>query len=352
MISAKASAPQIRPFGHSFEASPAASSSIAFDWAYALLGAWLIGGVYLDGRAHNHHQVESFFTLWHGILYSGFLALFAVLVLTLARGKRTGGPWTTSLPRGYGWSLLGGVVFGIGGVFDLLYHLAFGIEAGVEALLSPSHLILAAGAFLLLVGPLRAAWTRPGRAVPHPWLALGPAVLSLTYLAGLLAFFTQYVHPDLILWADTVNGVGRDLSAQALGVSGILVQSALQTGLLLYAIRRWDLPPGSVTVFAAATGLAICSQRDTYALVPAAAAAGIIGDVLIRTLRPSLPRVASLRLFAFAFPVATYAAYFVALNQSRGIGWSIHLWAGSILLAGVVGLFLSYLVAPPAVPGD
>ena len=30
-----------------------------------------------------------------------------------------------------------------------------------------------------------------------------------------------------------------------------------------------------------------------------------------------------------------------------GIVWSTHLWAGAIMLAGVVGLLLSYLMPPP-----
>jgi hypothetical protein len=41
------------------------------DWLVALLGCWTVGGIFLDGWAHNHGKVDSsFFTLWHALLYS------------------------------------------------------------------------------------------------------------------------------------------------------------------------------------------------------------------------------------------------------------------------------------------
>jgi hypothetical protein len=58
-------------------------------------------------------------------------------------------------------------------------------------------------------------------------------------------------------------------------------------------------------------------------------------------------RSGALRLFAFAVPVSYYAFYFAALKVTQGLGWSVHLWTGSIVLAGVIGLLLSYLIIPP-----
>lgn len=52
-------------------------------------------------------------------------------------------------------------VFGLGGVLDLLWHTAFGVEQGIDALLSPSHLTLFVGGMLLLTAPVRGAWTAP-----------------------------------------------------------------------------------------------------------------------------------------------------------------------------------------------
>ena len=42
--------------------------------------------------------------------------------------------------------------------------------------------------------------------------------------------------------------------------------------------------------------------------------------------------------------------YFLDLMVTQGIIWSIHLWLGSCVMAGIVGLVLSYLLAPPQGP--
>ena len=42
------------------------------------------------------------------------------------------------------------------------------------------------------------------------------------------------------------------------------------------------------------------------------------------------------------------ARNFLGLQLTGGIGWSIHLWLGSIVVAGIVGLLLSFLVVPPS----
>jgi len=49
-------------------------------------------------------------------------------------------------------------------------------------------------------------------------------------------------------------------------------------------------------------------------------------------------------------PVLLYAAYFAALLATDGTYWSVHLWAGTILLAGVTGWLLSLLATPPPFP--
>lgn len=127
------------------------------DAVTALLGAWLIGALFADGWAHLHApELESFFTAWHLGLYSAFAALtgwFAWLGRSLRAGR-------FELPIGYSLGALGAAVFAVGGVADLAWHQAFGIEAGIDALVSPSHLILFAGGMLILTCPLRSAWAR------------------------------------------------------------------------------------------------------------------------------------------------------------------------------------------------
>src|SRR5262249_12129001 len=64
-----------------------------FDWLMTALGAWLLGGLYLDGWAHIHVPgLETFFTSWHAVLYSGYLAGAVALVVTFLRNRRGGAP--------------------------------------------------------------------------------------------------------------------------------------------------------------------------------------------------------------------------------------------------------------------
>lgn len=153
-----------------------------YNWTVILLSSWLIGGLFLDGWAHNHvASLETFFTPWHAVLYSGYAALAALYFVTALRNRGGGAAWPRVMPVGYQASLVGAIVFGIGGGLDLLWHTIFGIERSVDALLSPTHLVLATGIILMVTGPLRAAWRKPDGGAPA-LRTLVPAILSISYL--------------------------------------------------------------------------------------------------------------------------------------------------------------------------
>jgi hypothetical protein len=325
--------------------SAVALGGARFDYGMAFLGTWLTGGAYLDAWAHNHGKVDNtFFTPWHAVLYSGFaasaLVLFAVVLLNRQRGLA----WRAAIPVGYTLPLVGSFLFPIGGAGDLIWHTLFGFEVGVEPLLSPTHLVLAASAVFVVIGPVRAAWLRAAPA--RGWAALFPAVLALTNVYSVLTFFTMYAHPFVSRWAGTrLDGD----AGQSLGVASVLLQSALLMGFVLFALRRWELPAGTLTLLLTLNAVYLSFQHDYFDVILVGLLAGVIGDALLVALRPSAERVASLRTFAFALPAALYLLYFIAVELHPTIMWSIHLWLGSVALAGVIGLLISYLIAPPAV---
>ena len=86
--------------------------------------------------------------------------------------------------------------------------------------------------------------------------------------------------------------------------------------------------------------------QDTYSLIIVGAVSGMAADLLLWSLRPSAMRVTELRIFATAVPAAFYTVYFAVLALTDDIGWPVELWAGSIVLAGAVGLFLTFLISP------
>jgi Tol biopolymer transport system component len=187
------------------------AGSIRFDWLMIAVSAWLIGGLFVDGWAHFHGMVDdSFFTPWHAVFYSGFASVAIFLGINQWRNVSKGFAFWRALPQGYALSLVGAGIFALAGVGDLIWHTVFGIEIGTEALLSPTHLLLATGMVLITSGPLRAAWHR----VPEMgWRMLAPMLLSATLLLAVLAFFTSYAHPFVDTWAAVTPSTSSDPGA-------------------------------------------------------------------------------------------------------------------------------------------
>lgn len=332
-----------------------ATGGLQFDWIVVALCGWLQAGGFLDGWAHNHGKVDaSVFTPWHGVLYSGFLAVSSLMVGTLLHNHAKGYDWRRALPAGYGLSFLGSLIFAAGGVGDILWHSLFGIERSIEALYSPTHLTLAVGSALIMSGPLRAAWRRPDGASSLTWRHQLPMLLSLTFMLSGFTFSAQVLHPLVGLRAAAARP-GTDemiFYLQALTVAGLLVQTELKMGFVLFAVRRWRLPPGSITLVFTLNGLAMCAldPQDDYGLMAPVVLAGLVTDGLLSYLKPSSRRPGAFRLFAFVVPVVFYLFYFIALWFMKGLWWSVHLWTGSIVLAGLASWLLSYLIVPPPEP--
>jgi hypothetical protein len=328
--------------------TPSTSSTAGafFDWSVTVLAGVFLGGLFLDGWAHTHGRVDtSFFTPWHAALYAGYLATALVLVGRAAWGHARGAPWREAVPPGYGLSLVGAGLWIVGGPFDLAWHSMFGFEAGVEALLSPAHAVLALGFGLMASGPLRAALRRRA----GTWREELPLVLSLAYVLANLSFFTQTAHPLANLWA--AGTARRSSDATELGLVSLMLTAAIHTVAVLLFLRHRRLPPGAITILMGLPCVAMGFVYDhgAYPLWPVVGmtAAAIVADVLCTGLRPDALRPARFRGFAFAFPVLLYLGYFGALALTDGIGWSTHLWIGVIVFSGIIGWLASYVVLPP-----
>jgi hypothetical protein len=55
-------------------------------------------------------------------------------------------------------------------------------------------------------------------------------------------------------------------------------------------------------------------------------------------------------LFAFVVPFAYFLTFFIMLMLTSNIWWTIHMWLGVSFMAGIAGLLMSYLIAPPEMP--
>lgn len=342
-------------------------SGRGFDWTMAGLSIWWMGGLFVDGWAHaNIPQLETFFTPWHAIFYSGFFAVATALaVQVLLNLRRAAGSnltwvalirqslatrnWLKAIPRGYGLTALGLIIFLVSGVGDMTWHIFLGIERSTEALLSPTHLGLATGLGLSLSGPLRSAWRRSGS--PGTWRELAPAIVSLTFTFSLLTFFIAYADALVHLWPlESLQGSATN------GITDILLTTGLTMGVVLLAVRRWKLPFGTFTIMLGLNGsmMAVFSPHALIIASPTGILGGLAADLLYRFLQPALKEPGSVHLFAFLVPFCMYVVYFLDLVivgpifYHTGIAWSTPFWAGAPVVAGIAGFLLSFVMIPPA----
>jgi hypothetical protein len=334
--------------------APAAEATAAAgraDWALVGFCCWVVGGGYLDAWAHNHLSgLESFWTPWHAVLYSGMLATTAYLLLLRRSRRARGMAWDRA--SGYGLSLAGCGLFAAAGVFDGVWHSILGIETGIYGLISPPHVLLALSTGLIVSGPLRLALGAGRR--PASW----PAVISAALVLSVLTYLTQFDHPLSNLWAAgeaPAAVLGLPSREMQLGILGILVQTGLLAGVVLLLVARLRLPVGSLTAIVGINGFLVTAVDRIGALSLLAVGLGVLGDLLLWGLQPSPERPLRFRLFAALWPAAVYTAYFAALLASRGVWWPSHIWTGAIMLAAVEGWLISHLVLPPRrpdVPGE
>lgn len=349
-------------------ASTSLVGGIGFDRLMTVLFVWLMVGLHLDGWAHIHRAgLETFFTPWHAVLYSGFFAISMTLVAVPILNRLRGAPWWNAMPTGYGAALVGVPLFLLGGAGDMLWHIVFGVENGTEALLSPTHLLLALSVVLFFTGPVRAAYSRAHATDRQTgWTYALPLLVTLGLLLALFAFFTQYASPFATLWpggtppqrwfANMHPAAADELTEMALGlgIASVLVHTALLMSVLLFTVRVWTLPFGSITLVIGLSSLLMAAmQGQTLGIEPVVMfgvgmAAGLIADLLLAGLRPAPSGPMAFRLFAFSVPFALYSVYFAVLALTIGMWWSIHVWAGAIVVSGLVGVLISYLLVPPS----
>ena len=321
--------------------------SNSFDWLMIVAISWFIGGIYLDGWAHNNiPSLESFFTPWHAVLYSGFFVSAACLIGKVVLNRRKTKTWSEAIPFGYRHSVLGVFIFLLSGMGDLVWHQVFGIEKSTEALLSPTHVCLAIGAFLIFSGPFVAGAMR---AKTKQMSVTLPMLLSLIYCFSAITFMTQFA-----TFAHLLNiGIKPSTTAlqsiyDGLSVSGFLFQVVWVSGVFLTAMRRFRLPFGSFTLALLLNAIGMTIMKTSTWLIPAVLIAGLCIDGLVCLLKP-VSSVTRFRVFATLFPAVFFICYLTSVTMTGQLWWSVHMWTGSVVVPAIMGLLMSLVIWPPEV---
>lgn len=297
------------------------------DLVTILLGMWVVLGLVAGGNTHvNTPQRETFFTPSHAVLYSGYLSAAGWMGWQVLQQRRRGHQGLAAVPVGYGLGLVGAVLFGLGGLADLAWHALFGIETDIDALLSPSHLVLFVGAALILTTPWRAAASAAEEA--PGFRAFLPVLVSATATVMFVAFFALYLSPFTAAASTMARAAGLVTHQQQVlfwsrGIAGILVTTAvLLVPLLLLLVRRWRVPSGTATILF--TTVAVLSSAifdfEQGAFILAAPIGGLLADLLINRLRPSTTRPLALWTVAAAVPAAVWDP----TSPSSPVGTALH----------------------------
>jgi hypothetical protein len=327
------------------------------DLVTAGLSAWLLLGVFLDGWAHNTRpSLETFFTPWHAVFYSGFLALAGwILRVAWPRRQSAGG---ASAPVGYRLAVWGVVVFGLSGLGDMLWHLTFGIERELAALLSPTHLGLYLGALLMVTAPFRSAWADRGDSARR-WGLLLPASISLALAGCLTAFILQPFHPFAF------NFVSRRLAASILeryphsffvtarnteaGLAGFMLATVFLFGPVLVLLYRWRPPRGMVAAMLILQCVAMQGMRGFRepTLVLFGGLGAVAVETLIWILRPEGASLGRLRAFCAVGPPLFWGMYLGGMAlRDGGLGWSPEVWGGALVWTGLTLLAPTVVMSP------
>lgn len=312
------------------------------DLVAATLGLLTVGGLYADGWAHlNVGGLETFFTPWHALLYGNFTLLVAWIGWSTWRHRPGDGARRGVIPTGYGLGVVGIMLFALGGVLDMVWHLLFGIEVGIEALVSPTHLVLLIGAALLLSSPIRSAMADRSPSALHSWAV----VLGVASVAALAAFFLSYLsvftEPQSTLPLTTIPeaapGHKTAELATVAGLGGYLITTLLLALPVDYLRRTGRLPAGALTVIVIAVAAPAAALNEFAYLWP------LVGAVIAAAVVDAAARYTERRILVALLIGAVWAGQLAGLAAMGELRWPVELWAGVAALSTLLALGISLI---------
>jgi hypothetical protein len=330
--------------------------SLALDYAVGICCVWISGGFFLDAWAHGHVPVESFFTPYHAVFYSGMLALAAFLAAFALRARGRGTAWPEVFPRPYRLALLGIPIFIAAGIGDMVWHHFLGIEEGVDALLSPTHQVLGLGIFFVSSGPIRSVLAeRPIATTLERQL---PLVLGLGTWLILAHFGTAYAFdpgagrtnappPIAPFTPDYLTSLAIGYYKIASGVLIIIFQSTLIAGFALWLVSRIHPSPGMLTaLFVIGNVPAAAAFTNQTPLLAVTILQSVIAGALVLRYDPHPTRssMAAFRWFAVSVPMTYVGVYLLGILAANGIWWGWNVSLGSWIWSGVCGFGLSLAI--------
>jgi hypothetical protein len=321
-------------------------------WTLLGASAWLVTGLQLDAYAHaTDPDLETFWTPWHAVLYSG-IAACGLALLWLLRPRLpqelTYRSVLRETPRALRLPVVGMALLLVGGGIDTLWHNLFGIEQGLEIFSSPSHFLIIGGMVLVATGPALMLADVPGRTVSG-----GDTVLvTISALLAVLPLHIYSQHASAL--EDPLLGTGAEIMGTFSEDGQMLHGYFGSTVLLLLPVvvlsRRWQLPRGLPTALVALPGLSMAlmfGEPGDEWLPITVAVAGAVVELLARAASPAVrTRSADARwmILGTLAPVVVWGGVLAVGAVTTGVGWGLHMLSGVLMLAALTGLGTAFVV--------
>lgn len=313
----------------------------------------LVAGLFSDGWAHANivDELEGFVTPWHTVVFLGFL-LTAGWILLLVQDRRVpGASLRAAVPPGYELAVLSLLGFFVGFNGDAIWHTVFGIESDIDALLSPTHLLMAAALLAIASTPYRAR--RPTAAAT--WRSDGVRVVSLLLTTLVAAFFLLYLWtPSFAIgsvgWEQFLAESGAPdfvTEVSQIAVLGALFAVTVVVLLPVLLLARTGRPPmGAVLLVAVVPAVAVTGIREfgnAWSLL-AFLAAGVLAEVVVARTGPGRRQ---LLLLGALVPLVLWSTYWVLFAVVHGIAWEVELYTGQVMSSVLLGAGAAALLADP-----
>jgi hypothetical protein len=324
----------------------------------------IIVGSILDLLSHFRgwtSNEEGVFTPAHYVLYAGIMMACGTLGLPVASSRWLRKPLSSILPKGYEWVYWAVVFFPIGVVGDVVWHSIFGVEVGLEALASPTHILLQVAIYITLISPVLAMVANNPKGTRLSWIKepLGLfATIAVVVFTFMLFWFAQsgpmshqWQIPDLVMGgglrieqqhADYLKANISDQLKEysfTVGMTATLFTSLVTMALFTTIGRRFVLPTGFWPVllfFQTAQHALLLYQQPELLIVMVVL--GIVAEIVLRLIdfNRNLTR---LTIGAFALLYIIHLGPAILAQMDARNWWSPHLLFGLPMLAGMVGVF-------------
>jgi hypothetical protein len=310
----------------------------------------------LDAFKHaTDPDLETFFTPWHGIMYAGMALCGTTIAWFIRRNTRLGAPNVlVAIPAGFHGAVVGMGILMVSGAIDTVWHTSFGIEKGLEILVSPSHLGIISGMFLVSSAPLVMLWKE------HRSLTRNER--AMTVVSAALAFTTIHIitaHASQL--GELYLGKQRELPfSDAYKVHGYVFSTVLLLIPMLALIKRFGIGPLGIFFLTLMPATMMNFLGEVAGplwlpFLPSFAAA--ITVPLARFVGPRISRAFRARLSAVSgipreehpatimvavgaiLPLVLWSAAFVATPLSgQPVFWSVHVWTGVLTMTVIAGV--------------